>query len=30
VLILAGAGASALWLRVVLRRLGLGLRFVAT
>jgi hypothetical protein len=28
VLIVAGAGASALWLRVVLRRLDLGFRFV--
>ncbi len=28
ILIVAGAGASALWLRVVLRRLGMGLRFV--
>jgi hypothetical protein len=29
-LIVAGAGASALWLRVALRRLGLGFRFAAS
>jgi hypothetical protein len=28
-LIVAGTGASALWFRSVLRRLGLGLRFAA-